>query len=187
MSSNKIWKKILLIIIAFALVGSSTYFFLFNDFKKNPKEWQAFAPENQRFNINFPKEPQKENKEMEIADKTIEYQEIKSEIKDILYSVSYIDFPSKWRWLGANTLLTKTYTYMMESESNIETIKESELTTFKGMPVLKYSFIKEGKEVHGRLILSGNTFYRLTVTQPQQLADVVHVNEFFDTFSLKDN
>lgn len=185
MLQKKIWKKLVLILTAFALIGSTAYFSLFDDFKKNPRQWQAYDSEDQRFNINFPSDPKKEDKAMEIANNKIEYQEVQSEHKDILYAVSYIDFPSKWRWLGNNTLLTKTHKYMMENESNVSELKQSELITYQGMPALNYGFIKEEKEAHGRLILSGNTLYRLTVIHPKDSIGDLHIEDFFNTFSLK--
>jgi len=57
---NKFWKKCILILTGSMLVLGGIFGYLNMDFNKempSPIVWQAYSPENQRFNIHFPTDP----------------------------------------------------------------------------------------------------------------------------------
>ena len=149
-------------------------------------KWEAFTPEDQRFSVKFPAEPVKSKKGMNIANTHIEFQEYSAEVKDSLYAVSYLDFPGKWRFLGTNKLLTKIFEVLVQQEQNMERVFKQELSKHNGYSALNYHYKESGKEVRGKLIIVGNTLYRISITAPPLAANEAVAVEggFLDSFNV---
>lgn len=182
----KNWKKITTIFICLSLlVGGSLSYLFMNPKTPNVSEWQAYSPGDQRFDVQFPKEPVESSEKMDIADKELEYNELKAEEEKATYSVSYVDFPGHWKWIGTQKLLTKSFDMFLENEQNVEKILEKEIIHHNGNTALSYHLKQDGKEVKGRFIIVGNTLYRMTVTYPSSVAEKIDPKSFLDSFRTK--
>ncbi len=149
-------------------------------------KWKPYSSSDQRFRVDFPKDPVHESKQIAIpSTEPLQYNEIRAEQSDVIYAVSYMDFPSKWRLAGTSTLLKKSLLILIEHEAREQKLVEQKLTTHNGFPAIDY-LIKEGeKEIKGRLILVNHTFYRLTATYPSTIASQARHMDFVNSFNLK--
>lgn len=181
---KKWWKKIIFIFTSIAVISLGTYgyFYLREIMSKN---WKHYSSVDDRFYVQFPSDPKETNERLDIANKTIDYHEVSSQDKDTLYSVSYIDFPGHWKWLGKEKLLTKSFDMFIENEKGIEEVVEKKLITYKGYSALTYRLKQDGKEIWGRFIVAGNTLYRVTVSYPLAVTEKIDVQPFLDSFQVK--
>lgn len=199
-------KKIIsFIIILLTAIGGATFFFKntlqreltkiqseenWSPYASSKKDtlgkWKPYASSDQRFRVDFPKDPVHESKQIEIPSaEPLQYKEVRAEQSDVVYAVSYIDFPPKWRLAGSNTLLKKSLSILIKHESDEQKLIEQKLTTHTGFPAIDY-IIKEGeKEIKGRLILVNHTFYRLTATYHSTIASQAQHMDFVNSFNLK--
>jgi len=123
---------------------------------------------------------------MDIANKKIDYHELRCEDKEAIYAVSYIDFPGHWKWLGTKNLLTKSFKMFVENEKNVEEVLQQELTTTQqGHSALVYRLKQDGKEIHGKFVIAGNTLYRASVTYPLAAVEKTQPEAFLDSFQIK--
>jgi hypothetical protein len=176
-------KKILTICLAGLVVAGGTLSYLYLDKKSGPataKEWS-----DQRFSAQFPKDPEQSNEELDIDNKKIDFNQFSCENDGAVYAVSYIDFPGHWKWIGTKNLLTKAFGKFVESEKGIEEVLSQEITQIDGDTALVYRLKKDGKEVSGRFIISGNTLYRAFVTYPIAAAEKAGSEIFLDSFRIK--
>lgn len=183
--SSNFWKRSIIIFTCAAIGIGGCVGFLFHDMNQqmyNSSEWSAFSPEDQRFHVQFPSDPKEDVKEIDVADKKIEYQEYTSEIEDTQYMVSYIDFPGMWKMVGSKKLLNKSFDALIEHDQNVEQLISKEHSFHKGLPSLHYQLKQAGKDVRGRLIIAGNTIYRVTVAYPESIAEKVQIEAFLDSF-----
>jgi hypothetical protein len=188
MNKKKYCKNALLLLIVLGLVSGGTFHFLSRDVGNHmppPTVWQAYASEDQRFEVQFPKEPQKSLQEMIIANKRIQFNEMRSEQDSAVYAVSYLDFPGHWKMLGTKKLLTRSFDYFLEEQPNVEAILHYDLSMHQGTPSLHYKLKQEGREVEGKFLISGNTLYRIAVSYPLAAKEAIQSGPFFDSFQLK--
>lgn len=182
-------KKIIFVFICIstAIGGTYAYFKTSSHHKTTvvSTDWQAYSPKNKRFSIKFPLNPKESREEMKIKNKQFEFQQFSAEDKNTFYAVSYLDFPSRWKWIGSQKLLVKSFEMIIENEPNIEKILKKELTYHHRNPALIYKIKQDGKEIYGKFVLSGTTLYRVAVTYPQQTENQIHSNSFIDSFEIK--
>ncbi len=186
-------KKVFLVLLG-AMIGATGVFTLISkDMQKGltqveqEKKWIAYSATDQRFQIKFPEVPVHESKQIEIpnAGQSIDYKEMRSEASEIAYSLSYIDFPRKWRLVGSQTLLKKSLAILIEHETPGQQLLEQEVSNHNGLPALDYLVKRGEQEIKGRLILSGTTIYRLTTSYtPSSLADKIQHAQFVESFQL---
>jgi len=172
--------------VGVAIGGAYTY--LMTDFKRemiSPATWQAFSPQDDRFDVKFPLDPTESHEEISIANKRIEFHQFSAQHEDAFYAVSYLDFPGHWKLLGSQKLLTKSFQLLMENEPNVEEILQQELSHHYGAPALVYKIKQDGKEISGKFIISGNTLYRVAVTYPLAAAEKAEPHSFINSFEVK--
>lgn len=185
MKQRKFWKKFIIIFTCLTIVtGGALSYYLIDNQVQNPSEWESFSSNDERFQAQFPKDPEETSKEISINDKTLEYHELSTEEKDASYSVSYVDFPGIWKIIGAKKILSKTLNGILEQEEKIEALLHQEISSHEGLPALNYRLKQDGKEVHGRLVVAGNTLYRVVVSHPLAAAEKVKPQAFLDSFSI---
>ena len=150
-------------------------------------EWTQYYSMTRGFAVSFPTDPETQSKEVKIPDmgKTLQYEELTSyQTKNVLYSVSYMEFPSKWKWAGANTLLKGALDLIVKYSPTKTDLVDKRFTYHQGQRSLDFQ-VKQGNDItKGRLILVRNTLYKLTVTYPSSLADDVEDIAFFNSFDL---
>lgn len=181
------WKKAILILTCVATAVGGTYAYLITDFKRemiSPATWQAYSPQDERFNIKFPLDPKESYEEMSIANKRIEFHQFSAEHENAFYAVSYLDFPGHWKWLGSQKLLIKSFEMLMQNEPNVEEILQQELTHHYGDPALVYKIKQDGKEVMGKFVISGTTLYRVAVTYPVAAGEKLEPQGFINSFEI---
>lgn len=149
--------------------------------------WVNYADSDERFTIDFPKNPEYQSKQIEVprAGEPINYEEYVVEVKNASYSVSYVDFPKKWRLLGSNKLLKKSLDLLVAHDTEPGQLMSKSLTLHGNHPALDFVLKKAEQEVHGRLVLVGTTLYKLAVGYPDEMHEkAVHLH-FLDSFNPK--
>jgi hypothetical protein len=138
--------------------------------------------------VSFPNEPQEESKQLEIPDagKVLNYEEISTQhTKDVLYSVSYMELPSKWRWAGSNTLLKGALDLLVKYSPEQLEVLDREIILYQNHRALDFHLKQNDNEVKGRFILVDNTLYKLTVVYPASLHEEIQEGHpFLDSFDL---
>jgi hypothetical protein len=150
----------------------------------SPQEWVQYSPDDGGFKISFPTPPEENVKELVIPDsgKVLPYEELTStENEKILYSVSHMELPRRWRIAGNTTLLKGVLELLVKHTEGGELI-EKELKKISGHRVLDYRMKQGGEEVKGRLIIVGPTLYKLSITYPPSHAEEMQQNPFLDSF-----
>ena len=150
--------------------------------------WVQYYSMTRGFTVNFPDQPQEEAKQLEIPDsgKVLDYQEVSSQqTKDVLYSVSYMELPGKWRWAGSNTLLKGALDLYVKYNPITSEVLNREIFLYQNHRALDFHLKQGDNEVQGRFILVDNTLYKLTVVYPSSLQeDVKEGQPFLDSFDL---
>ena len=189
-SKRKIGAFILSICCVFtALFGKPiTYYSIGLDNKISTNGWMQYYSMTRGFTVNFPTDPKEQSKQLEIpdSDKVLKYEEISSQqTKDVLYSVSYMELPSKWRWAGSNTLLKGALDLLVKYSPQQSQIVDRELLLYQNHRALDFHLKEGDNDVSGRFILVDNTLYKLTVVYPPSLSQEVQNGEpFLDSFDL---
>lgn len=190
---RKILGGLLILVCAFGgIVGIAIKNFdqMKDPFGKLPG-WVNNSTENERFVIDFPKSPELQTKQLDVpkAGQTIDYQEYSVDAnvdaKELTYSVSYVDFPGKWRILGSNTLLKKSLELFVAHDKEPQELISHAFTTYKGHPAIDFVIKKEDQDIHGRIVLVGTTLYKLSVAYPNDVEEKVHHEAFLESFEAK--
>jgi len=186
-------------LIAFIISGATifaaifgkplTYYTMGLDTKIRSSEgWVQYYSMTRGFTVNFPDKPQEEVKQLEIPDsgKVLDYQEVSIQpTKDVLYSVSYMELPSKWRWAGSNTLLKGALDLYVKYNPIASEVLNREIFLYQNHRALDFHLKQGDNEVQGRFVLVDNTLYKLTVIYPSSLReDVKEGQPFLDSFDL---
>lgn len=130
-----------------------------------PENWVKFHCSEKRFSVDFPTIPKIEAKRLDIfsAKKSLNYNEYQSSLGNkVHYCVSFIDFPSSYKWVGAKTLLQESLNILVDNTPDTEVLFK-EFTQYKKYRALDFRLKQGSQEVVGRLVLHGNTLYRLNV------------------------
>lgn len=146
--------------------------------------WVQYVSDDGRFSVQFPKHPEVGSKTYDSpSGESVSMNECRVE-KEASFSVSYLDLPRKWRLFSAQTLLKGAMNVVLEHTPGGELV-EKKLVKHKNYPALDFR-MKEGEnEIEGRLILVGNTLYRLMVVYyPDSPRDEQHAM-FVQSFELK--
>lgn len=144
--------------------------------------WIQYTHEQKGFSIYFPDEPKEAKKPLTPSGETgLSITEMTSKEKKQIYSLSFIKLPKKWGLAGDNTIL-KVALDLIVKHSKDATIVSKELTNYQGLKAIDYTMMVDGKEVSGRLLIHGNTLYRLNVEYPQGAK--VAKEEFLSSFAI---
>lgn len=124
--------------------------------------WVQYISDNGKFQVQFPKKPKEASQTFEVPNEApINLSEFKAH-KDAEFSVSYLDLPKKWKLFSSNTLLKGAMNVVLEHVPGASLI-EKKLVKHKNYPAMDFR-LKEGENIiEGRLILVGNTLYKLWV------------------------
>ena len=149
--------------------------------------WVQYYSEKAGFTVALPEDPKEEWKEVPIpnSDQVIAYEELTShQSKDIYYSVSYMQLPSKWHLAGANTLLKGALDLIVKHGPPAK-ILDKKFGIHQNRRSLNFVLREGDKHVMGRLILVGDVLYKLTIVYPPSLSEeVIQDNPFLDSFDL---
>lgn len=144
--------------------------------------WVQYTHEQKGFTVFFPDEPQEAKKPLTPSGETgLNITEMSSKEKKRIYSLSFIKLPKKWGLAGDNTIL-KVALDLIVKHTPEATLVSKQLTNYQGLKAIDYTMIVDGKEVSGRLLMHGNTLYRLNVEYPQGAK--VAKEEFLSSFSV---
>ncbi|HEX2580224.1 MAG TPA: RDD family protein [Rhabdochlamydiaceae bacterium] len=146
--------------------------------------WVEYIADNGKFSVHFPKKPVDVSKTVETSDgDPVNLSEVKA-VKDAAFSVSYLDLPRKWKLFSANTLLKGALNVVHEHMPGTE-ILEKQIVKHKNYPAMDFK-MKEGENhIEGRLILVGNTLYRLMVVYYPDTPREQQHDTFMNSFDSK--
>lgn len=146
--------------------------------------WVEYLSENGKFSVHFPKKPEIVEKQVEVPNgDPINLSEFKA-VKDAAFSVSYLDLPKKWRLFSSNTLLKGAMNVVHEHMQGTE-LTDKKIVKHKSYPAMDFKMKDGENHIEGRLILVGNTLYRLMVVYyPDTPRDQQH-ETFVNSFDLK--
>ncbi len=144
--------------------------------------WVQYISDNGKFQVQFPKKPvEQEPKQFEVPNGApLEMSEFKAH-KEAEFSVSYLDLPKKWKLFSSNTLLKGAMKVVHEHMPEAE-IVDKKIVKHKNYPAMDFKMKEGDKEIEGRLILVGNTLYKLWVVYtpetPRELQHEIFLNSF---------
>ena len=128
-------------------------------------KWKSFKDPQGGFTIEFPERPKKEEAELAVPNSSLPLTEVKcNPATDIHYSVMYTTLPSKWLCYSPSLVLKGSLKYI--SKHMKTRIIEKSVKKFKRLPALDYIFFDGKIETAGKLILVGNTLYKVEVKYP---------------------
>lgn len=148
--------------------------------------WVQYSSSAVGFKVAFPQEPHEVSKELSLPDSNhiLNYQEIATQqTSQARYSVSHLSLPGKWRWAGTTTLLKGVLNLLLKNEPDTALLSK-EFKSYAGLRVLDYHMQKGEEQMRGRLIIAGNTLYKLTVTYPALQGELEDVTAFLDSFAV---
>ncbi|MCH9613739.1 MAG: hypothetical protein SP1CHLAM54_07480 [Chlamydiia bacterium] len=142
-------------------------------------KWKGFKDPKGGFTIEFPEKPKEDNSELAVPNSSLPLTEVKcSPNKDIHYSVMYTTLPSKWLRYSPSLVLKGSLKYI--SKHMKTRIVEKSVKKFKNRPALDYVFFDGKLEIAGKLILIGDTLYKVEVKYPY--AERANIKESLDKF-----
>lgn len=149
------------------------------------KGWVQYMPDDAKFKISFPKDPEESSKELVIphSNKVLSYEEASHQTRKVHYSVAHLQIPGKWRLAASATVLKEVLNQLVARSENTK-IVQRDFNKFGRYRVLDYR-LKEGENlVKGRLIIVSGTLYKLTMTYPSSCAQEIEENPFLDSFEV---
>ncbi len=148
--------------------------------------WVQYVSDAGHFQVQFPKKPVEQDvKHFEsLNGDPLQINECKAPHKEAEFSVSYLDLPKKWKLFSAPTLLKGAMKVVHEHLNGAELI-EKKLVKHKNYPAMDFKMKKEEKEIEGRLILVGNTLYKLWVVYAPDTPREQQHEIFVGSFTIK--
>ena len=129
--------------------------------------WKKFNAPQGDFSISFPKQPKEESRKLPIPNSknTLPYTEYKCThaSSGTHYSISYTTLPSKWLKYSSSLVLKGSLRFINKHVGHSEVISKR-VQKFKSLPALDYVLFDGKVEKRGKLILLGNTLYKIEVT-----------------------
>lgn len=146
--------------------------------------WIQYISDEGKFTVQFPKKPELEVKTYDVPDGDPVCLNEYSVKKEAGFSVSYLDLPKKWRLFSSTTLLKGAMKVVQEHMPGTELLEKT-IVKHKDYPAMNFK-MKEGSNIiEGRLILVGNTLYRLMVTYYPDTPQEQQHDAFLNSFDLK--
>lgn len=146
-------------------------------------EWVHYYSEEAGFEVDFPTDPELISKEVPNGDKVLELKEFTSETNNVFYTVSYMDFPGKWKWVGTKTLLKKAVDLIVKHTDQAELV-DKKLTNHKSLPAIDFIYKQGEEDVRGRLVLVDTRIYKLTISYPSSISEQLQDDAFLESFDL---
>ncbi len=148
--------------------------------------WVQYNSSEGRFSIHFPSKPKLSATEVPIEDtnQSLRINEfVSSPSKELSYTISYTDLPSKWTAYGSRLLLKETLKIMLENHPGLHLLNQ-EFNVYSGYRVLDYKALNGKEQIEGRLILVGNKLYRLTVAHPKDSSCEEQIQQFMSSLKI---
>jgi hypothetical protein len=149
--------------------------------------WVDYTSEKGGFRVLFPTDPKEESKLIPLPEqnRVLNYNELKSlEHKKVSYSVSYMQIPKKWKLAGSSRILQGALEGIVEHTDGA-TLVSKQFSKHQSYRTLDFHVTQNGEEMEGRLIMVGNTLYRLTVTYPPSYSNQLQQQEFLNSFEVQ--
>ncbi len=150
--------------------------------------WKVATGSDHPFKIAFPESPADGKGTLQLPGRnnSLDFKELRSTtVEGIVYSLSYLDLPKRWMIFRAHTILGTALKLISEQNFQAEIVANIK-TEHGAHPAIDF-IIKEGNSrQQGRMILVGNTLYRLMVITPENVEiGEQHVQSFVSSFEAK--
>ncbi|MES2345009.1 MAG: hypothetical protein V4494_03615 [Chlamydiota bacterium] len=146
--------------------------------------WEYYISQDRGFTVQLPDSPSIETRQLYVAqaDKTLNYNEYKSMgTHNTYYCVSFMDFPNRWRIVGSNKLLNTAFDILLKNEEGTKLVSKTSVQ-HKIYPAIEFIVKKGNEEMRGRLILVGNTFYKVMQVSSSSAQDNHQFEDFLSSF-----
>jgi len=145
--------------------------------------WVQYISDNGKFQVQFPKKPKEVSQVFEVPNGApINLSEFKAH-KEAEFSVSYLDLPKKWKLFSSNTLLKGAMGVIVDHVPG-STLIDKKLVKHKDYPAMDFRMKQGENTIEGRLILVGNTLYKLWVVYFPDTPKEAQHETFLGSFEL---
>lgn len=149
-------------------------------------KWKPYEHPEELWKIEFPTKPLAEEKNIHLPDsQKITISEIVAKEESLAYSVSTTKLPSSITKWSPNLVLKGCFKVVEKNTPKAESTTEKIFKYKNNHPTLPYSLTEGDQFVSGRLILIGDTLYKLEVKIPtvEKEHHKEKLTKFFNSFS----
>ena len=151
--------------------------------------WSKFIPQKRSFSIFFPSKPEYSLKELTIpkSEDKLVCHEYRCKDKSSIISVSYTLFPDHWLKWGDKMFLKGVLKFLVADLGGAH-LSDQNSCEFKSYPSLNFKHFSGERETKGKLILCGNTLYKVEISYPTHKCDQMdrQIAQFVDSFEPSD-
>jgi hypothetical protein len=148
--------------------------------------WVHYDDPEGRFSVAFPSAPVAAAKKLIVpsASRELDYNELTSyRGAEERYSVTYVTLPRKWMLAGGKKILKVAFDVLIKNVPETEVLYQA-LAFFERHRCIEFQY-KRGETIEqGRLILIGNTLYKLSILSPQAVVQDARSTQFLDSFRM---
>ena len=148
-------------------------------FKFFSDNWVKVTPDELIFSIFFPKTPKYSEKKHSVprSSTVLVYKEY-MHTGDLNYSLSFIELPSSWTRWGASLVLKGSLNFLC-SHGKIHHKKKCKHLSF---PAMEYQMERDKHLFLGKLVLVGNTIYKIEVELKDSATNSDDIQKFINSF-----
>lgn len=150
--------------------------------------WKVSTGSDHPFKVAFPESPADGKGTLQLPGRnnSLEFKELRSTtMEGVVYSLSYLDLPKRWMIFRAHTILGTALKLITEQNFEAEIVANTK-TEHGAHPAIDFTIKEGGSKQQGRMILVGNTLYRLMVIAPENVEiGEQHVQPFVSSFEAK--
>lgn len=153
--------------------------------KKN-LNWMTFKHPNLEWVAKFPKTPEKREVILKLPDDQVSQVQIEEHFltdnNAIEYTISSIEIPQRLLSWGYKLILNGSVKIVTDNLPKAKLLSKK-ITQFKEIPSLVYTLEENSFERLGRLVLIGNTLYKVEVSYPKEKREELQdeLNHFIDS------
>jgi hypothetical protein len=94
-----------------------------------------------------------------------------------------LHFPNSWRLVSSKTLLKKALDAVVADVPGAKLI-DKQFVSHNNRSAIAFHYMQEEAEVHGRLIVSGNTLFRVVAVSPISMTEKLQHDAFLESLTI---
>lgn len=147
--------------------------------KLDTEKWTKVTPANNIFSALFPKEPEFKEQTFPANSKNLLYSEY-SLNDGLTFSLGHMDLPKSWTKWGSKRVFQGCYKLVAKQFS----VQDKQSSSHDTFPAYEYKMSDANKQYLGKLVLVGNTLYRVEVSKAGGITneDMPQAYAFFNSF-----